>query len=280
MDLSKITSNLELGDNGIWFSKDRTQVSYPDEGNKLCFEIEKNSFWFEHRNKCITTIMENYPPPSTIFDVGGGNGIVASAIQAMGIDVVLVEPGIIGAINSKQHGICSVICSTLEDAGFQENSIPAIGLFDVIEHIENDLEFLSIVRRLLIPGGKLYFTVPAYNFLWSNEDKFAKHYRRYTISDLMDKLETSGYNIEYTTYIFSFLLFPILFFRAIPSKLGLRKTIRLEQEIQEHHTPPGLLGDLLGQLTEHELGILKRKKRMPFGGSCLVVSEKLLKNSD
>lgn len=275
MDISKMTTNLELHENGIWFSKDTAEVSYPDEGNKLCFEIEKNSFWFEHRNKCITTIIEQYHPPGTVFDVGGGNGIVASAIQNMGIEVVLVEPGKTGAINSKQNGIQSVICSTLEGADFQENSIPAIGLFDVIEHIENDLEFLATIKRLLIPGGKLYITVPAYDFLWSNEDKYADHFRRYTSSALKEKLNTSGYNIVYSTYIFSYLLFPILFFRAIPSRLGFRKTINIDQEINEHRPPSGFIGGLLHQFTTHELHILKNKKAITFGGSCLAVAEKI-----
>ena len=39
--------------NGIYFSEKRTEVSYPEEGNKDFFEIEENSFWFNHRNNCI-----------------------------------------------------------------------------------------------------------------------------------------------------------------------------------------------------------------------------------
>ena len=37
--------------------------------------------------------MRRFPPPGTVFDVGGGNGFVTLAIQNAGMDAVLVEPG-------------------------------------------------------------------------------------------------------------------------------------------------------------------------------------------
>ena len=275
MDISKITTGLRKGELGIWFSEDRAQINYPDDGNKLCFEIEKNSFWFEHRNKCITTIIEQYHPPGTVFDVGGGNGIVASAIQNMGIDVVLVEPGMTGAINSKQNGVQSVICSTIQDAGFLNNSIPAMGLFDVLEHIESDQDFLVSINRLLIPGGKLYLTVPAFRILWSTEDNYAEHFRRYSTTELIQKLSSSGFNYIYSTYIFSFLVLPILLIRTIPSRLGFRRTISKNQEMNEHRPPTGILGGLFDQFSSFEIKLLWKKKSIPFGGSCLIVVEKI-----
>ena len=275
MDITKFTKNLELDENGIWYSKINSQVNYPQEGNELYFEIEENSFWFKHRNNCIRRILEHYPPTGTFFDVGGGNGVVSLTIQAMGLDVVLIEPGKIGALNSKQNGIQSVICSTVEDAGFLENSIPAIGLFDVLEHIEDDQAFLVLLNRLLIPGGKLYLTVPAYRILWSNEDNYAEHFKRYSTTELIQKLSSSGFNYIYSTYIFSFLLLPIILIRTIPSRLGFRRTISMEQEINEHRHPTGIVGSLLNKLSSFELSFINNRKAIPFGGSCLVIVEKI-----
>jgi len=43
--INSISENLILKD-GIWFSKDKGIVSYPKDGNDLCFQLEENSFWF------------------------------------------------------------------------------------------------------------------------------------------------------------------------------------------------------------------------------------------
>ena len=70
--------------------------------------------------------MQAFRPKGAIFDVGGGNGYVAMALQRSGIDAVVVEPGP-GALNAKQRGLRLVIQSTLEDAGFKNESITAFG---------------------------------------------------------------------------------------------------------------------------------------------------------
>ncbi len=49
------------------------------------------------------------------LDVGGGNGYVAKALIAAGIDCVLVEPGINGAMAARARAVDPVICARLED---------------------------------------------------------------------------------------------------------------------------------------------------------------------
>ena len=43
----------------------------------------------------------------------------------------------------RAKGVSVVINSTLQDAGFAPECVPAIGLFDVLEHIEDDTAALS-----------------------------------------------------------------------------------------------------------------------------------------
>jgi 2-polyprenyl-3-methyl-5-hydroxy-6-metoxy-1,4-benzoquinol methylase len=58
-----------------------------------------------------------------------------------------------------------VICARLEDAGLPPMSIDAGGMFDVLEHIEDEVAALRHVHALLCPGGRLFRTVPADQFL-------------------------------------------------------------------------------------------------------------------
>ena len=45
------------------------------------FLDRKRFSWFQHWNNCIITILDHFPPTATVFDTGGGNGCVTSAIQ-------------------------------------------------------------------------------------------------------------------------------------------------------------------------------------------------------
>lgn len=272
MIVSEIASNLKLLEEGIWISRNASQdISYPKDGNSACLKIEEQFFWFKHRNDCLIEVLKRFPPEGTLFDVGGGNGFVSFALKNSGFDTIVVELGIEGARNAKQRGLDPVICSTLEDAGFKKQSLSAVGMFDVLEHIEDDIGFLRKIRALLKKNGRLYLAVPAHRMLWSIEDDFAGHYRRYTLKDLAKKLDLAGYEIDYATYFFSLLPIPIFLFRTLPSKMRFRKKSTLQQNQKEHNPKQGLLGNLLDWHLSKELSRI-RKDKIGFGASCLVVA--------
>ena len=103
---------------GIWVSKEQESVSYPDQGNEDCFQIEDGSFWFEHRNRIILDLVANFPPHGYFFDIGGGNGFVSRALQMAGWQTVLVEPGS-GAFNASKRGQSQGIQATLDTSGIK-----------------------------------------------------------------------------------------------------------------------------------------------------------------
>ena len=76
MDVESLSDALRLDpDSGIWHASAGNQVSYPDDHNAACFLIENDSFWFSHRNRCITAAVRRFPPDGFILDVGGGNAV-------------------------------------------------------------------------------------------------------------------------------------------------------------------------------------------------------------
>jgi SAM-dependent methyltransferase len=274
IDLTTYTNAL-VEKNGIYFSEKETEISYPESGNEDCFQIEENSFWFKHRNNCITEAVLKYAPGTTFFDIGGGNGFVAKRLESEGVPTVLVEPGHNGCLNAKGRNLQNIVCATLENAEFGKNSIPAIGLFDVVEHIEHDVAFLKTIRDILAENGLVFITVPAYKTLWSNEDVDAGHFRRYTTKQLEDKLAAAGLETVYSTYIFSILILPVFLFRTLPSKLGFNKNSGdAEKHKKEHEANKGIVDDVLNRIWNLELGHIKKGKKLPFGGSCFVVARK------
>ena len=278
MNIKDIARNIREGERGIFYSKSQANLSYPEEGNEACMQIEEESFWFRHRNNVIAKSVKNFSPEGTFYDVGGGNGYVSKRLQDDGMKVLLVEPGQVGSLNAYKRGVDNVLCSSLEHAGFVDGKMDAVGLFDVVEHIENDFLFLELVNKYLKAAGYIYITVPAYNFLWSNEDKDAGHFRRYTLKDLNQVLKETGFSIEYSTYIFSILPFPIFFFRSLPSRLGLHKNSNeLAKHQNEHKVNLGWISILLDKIWNWELSRISKKKKIAFGGTCFVVAKKIEK---
>jgi len=279
MEIRDFADNIYFKD-GIWFSKNNREISYPKEGNMNCFEIENDSFWFKHRNNCIIEAVKIYSNNEIFFDVGGGNGYVAKGLEENNIKSVLIEPGLEGALNAKERGIENIICSTFEDAGIKPNSCKSLGLFDVVEHIENDNQFLKSIYSILSDNGFVYITVPAYKTLWSKEDDDAGHFKRYTIKQICSTLKDSGFEIEYSTYIFSILPIPVFLFRTIPSLLQFKeKSSKLNKHKQEHSQRKGILSSILNNVWKRELGYIKQKKKIPFGGSCFVIAKKTVANN-
>lgn len=273
VNLSEIASNIELRSDGLWSARTTSGVSYPEDGNQNCFAIEDSSFWFRHRNACIVELLKRFPPEGTFFDIGGGNGYVAQAIQDAGWEVVLVEPGHAGAKNARKRGIRQVVQATLEDAHFQPATLSAVGLFDVIEHVEDDRKFLQKIHGFLKANGRIYITVPAFQTLWSHEDEEAGHWRRYTLRSLSDALIASGFQIEFSTYIFRFLPLGILLLRVLPFRLGITSKRTAEERMRTDHQVRGKLQTkALVYLTQRELWKLASRRTSHMGGSCLVVA--------
>ena len=272
MDLQAIAPALQRADDGIWYPPRHSGLDYPDEGNAFCFQVEDHSFWFRYRNRILVEMVRRFPPRGPIFDIGGGNGFVTRGLRQAGFAAVVVEPGPVGARNAAARGLAPVVCSTLEDAGFRPASLPAVGLFDVLEHLPDDRVVLESLARLVPLGGRLYLTVPAFSWLWSDDDDLAGHHRRYTRHRLREVVEAAGFAVETDTYLFAPLPLPILALRVLPTKLGLRRPADAETLKQELKPEAGVVTAAVTRLLDVEAWWLAHVGAVPFGSSCLLVA--------
>ena len=77
---------------------------------------------------------------------------------------------------------------------FNENEFDSVLCNQVLEHIFNPDEFLSEIKRVLKPGGRLLLTVP---FVWDEHEQ-PHDYARYSSFGLKALLDKNGFNvIEY-----------------------------------------------------------------------------------
>ncbi|OBH58711.1 hypothetical protein A5686_23710 [Mycobacterium sp. E2479] len=273
LDLASVAPGLERGADGIWFAGRQEPVSYPEHANATCLQVEDRSFWFRHRNRCIASVVRRFTPAGVLLDIGGGNGYVAKGLTEVGIPCALMEPSIDGALAAKARGVEPVICARLEDSGMAAGSISAAGMFDVLEHIEDEADALRRVHELLRPGGFLFLTVPAYAFLHSSYDVEVGHFRRYTVPSLRQVVTVNGFRPLYATYFFAPLVPVVFLLRTLPSLLGVRRQADAELYSAEH-VRQGFSVDSIDGLLAVEARRILAGGTIAFGTSCLAVCVK------
>lgn len=275
LDPSDIADDLARDPRGFWAADASAAVSYPDGYHDFHFALEDASFWFRHRNRVIVAAVRGLPPAGgPIADVGGGNGYVTRGLEEAGFDAVLIEPGLAGVLNARRRGVRNVIRATAEGSGVRDGCLGGFGMFDVLEHVADDVGFLAMLGRKLAPGGRAYVAVPAFNALWSAEDDRSGHFRRYTVGSLGRALAAAGLVVEYGTYFFWCLPGPVLALRVLPTLLGLRRSFAPGLFRREYWPYDGRVTRAVEGVLAAELALVGRGRAVPFGSSCLVVARR------
>lgn len=258
---------------GVWRAPTIESVSYPTGIENAFNEIEDRSYWFRHRINAFRSVLPAKPVDGPVLDIGGGNGQIALKLQEWGWDPILLEPGS-GALNGLNRGVKKIIQAALDDADLAPHSLAAACAFDVIEHIDKDVDFLRLVHSKLRPGHLFYCTVPAYPWLWSHEDHLAGHYRRYTPRSLRKSVEAAGFQVEHCSHFFSWLTAPVFLARTVPFLLKFRPKDEdsSHSAIKSDHELPSWASGVVERIHRWEIRRLKERMTIPFGTSLLCVA--------
>ncbi len=121
------------------------------------------------------------------------------------------------------EGSQNLVCTGPEDLGFVSNSFDAILAGDILQLVSDDRKTLRELRRVLKDGGLLCLTVPAYPFLWGDDDEARGHQRRYTAAELRRKLNNCGFEISRVSYLVATGFLPSVLDRMLTNMF--RKTV-------------------------------------------------------
>lgn len=234
--------------------------------------IEGRNFWFQARAGIICDAFASYfPGAKNLIDIGCGTGFLLEEIGRHFPRVRLhgVEPSRAGF---------DFACCRLPHADIHRSNIETykahgkfdvVCAFDVLEHVEDDVNMLKKLSAMCRPGGGLMLTVPQHPFLWSKPDEYAGHWRRYRRSELAHKCADAGFKAVFCTSFVS-LLFPALYLSRIAQRcLPVRSA-----QIDAGFELPGLVNRVLSEVMSVERRLISRRTSLPFGGSLLLVAEK------
>ena len=157
-------------------------ISYPAEAFDI-IRSENVGFWATHRFKEFKRLLKKYNR-STLVEVGAGSGAMAIPLHNAGFEVFAIEPILTGANHMVANGV-TAITALLEDLKFPNSSISTLGIFDVLEHIENPCETVAEMHRIVEPGGLVFVSVPCGQWLWGSIDETLGHFRRYSRKSLI-----------------------------------------------------------------------------------------------
>lgn len=213
-----------------------------------------NYWYYRHKFLFIKKFIDT---PKTVTDIGAGSALFSRELAKL-----------YPMANFYAHDI-----NYQNDVDIQEKNITFSNsseyklsdvylLTDVLEHIENDSQFLSKIVQSAPKDAKFIITVPAFNILWSGHDVFLKHFRRYKKKQLEDLVRKSGLDIDKFQYLYFSLFLIALINRKFINRYRIRSQLKNVNKI---------LNTFLFFLCkiDHVL-----KSHTPFGVSCILIAKK------
>jgi SAM-dependent methyltransferase len=204
----------------------------------------------------------------TALDVGTGTGEFLDTMAEMGNGLVVgTELSELAARTAARSGTTprTIVRALAEQIPLADNTVSRLTSLDVVEHLDDDLVALREYRRVCRSGARAVFTVPAYAWLWSEHDNRAAHRRRYRRRQFRAVVERAGFDVEWDSYYFSYLLPPAWLLRRTP----LRRLVTVTDE--EASSTGGSADRILAGLAVLERRWLRRW-RLPVGLSIVCVA--------
>ena len=243
---------------------------FPQEAFQFLAAAEDGHFWFRSRNRLIAWALERYfPQASTLLEIGCGTGGVLAAIRTCFPTMKLVGADVSAeALRVAERRVSADL------VGFYARSIPFNNEFDVVcafvvlEHIDEDDVTLAQLARATHQGGGLLVPVPQYRWIWSANDDYACHLRRYTKREIDGKVERAGFTLVRSTGWVCTLLPIVAVSRFRDRRPGAQYDPCRELQV------PRRVNEVFGVSLAFERSLIRLGVTLPFGVSRLVIARR------
>jgi 2-polyprenyl-3-methyl-5-hydroxy-6-metoxy-1,4-benzoquinol methylase len=179
---------------------------YGDGENKFNPFVEKIIDFFRKRNAQKMAYL--FGKDGKVVDVGCGNGNFLHYLgQAEDFELIGIEPEGISANRAAKHQEIRLIRGFLEEDTFEANSIDAVTLIHVFEHLPNPRQSLDIFQKILKKDGSLLIEIPnidswqakLFRANWLHLDP-PRHLNMMSPKVLIQELEARGFHCSSKSY--------------------------------------------------------------------------------
>ena len=240
-------------------------------------ELEDTHWWFRGRRSVYLGLLRHHLKGQKIgrtLDLGCGMGGFLPELDELSERVFPADFDVDSMVRCRERGFPGGTIASGYHLPFEDESFDLVCMFDVLEHIPDHELAMREVQRVLTPNGLVLISVPAYRFLWANNDRIAMHQRRYLRRTLRPVFEQAGLVVERCSHANVFL-FPLI----LPAVLGIKaiEAVMPRKEESNHtnlsYPMPGFVNSALHAAFAAELPFTRRFD-WPVGHSIVAIARK------
>ena len=179
--------------------REAPDVNWSDELEALHEESSRDHFIdIATRRALVDPVRPFLGQGAVVVDLGCSSGHLLADLRAACADCVLTGIDLIARGLERAHEQVPDAVLLLADATdlpLQNESVDALVSANVLEHISNHERAMAEAHRVLKPGGRAAFVVPAGAGLFDYYDEFLGHERRYGRGELARIARSEGFDV-------------------------------------------------------------------------------------
>ncbi|OQY88240.1 MAG: hypothetical protein B6D38_10540 [Anaerolineae bacterium UTCFX1] len=240
---------------------------------ELMFQVEDKHWWYRGMGAIMRALLNQRYESGTrlnILDAGCGSGggisnLLTDYGSVTGVDI---EP--IALAYCQKRSLSQIARASVIRLPFANAQFDIVASFDVLYEraVADDLSALCEFMRVLVPGGRLFLRLPAYDWLRGQHDRTTHARKRYAREEVKRLLTQSGFIVERLSFANMFL-FPIAALKRLSERLFFAPGARSDLELNA-----GSLNGVLRTVLTSEAPFVAGAG-LPFGLSIVAVGRKI-----
>lgn len=234
------------------------------------------------RQSCVIDSTENWKP-GTFLEVGAGIGLMTQMFLSRGFS------GHYHDLSPESRDILRTRLNQFSDkiTVLSELALPPNILFDyllafeVLEHIEDDLQALQHWSKFIKNNGKVIISVSAHKNKFSRTDELVGHVRRYEKDELLKLLTIAGYqNIKIINYGYTLTeVSRYMSNRILNKETSFKASSIAERSLKSSYSRPAIITKYLSKTLENIFAPFRFIQRMFYnydlGDGFIAIAEKI-----
>lgn len=231
--------------------------------------VEDRMWWYRALHRNVLALLASALPAGdgAILDAGCGTGGLLRRLAERWPAARLcgLEASPLALALARPRTRAWLVAGSVNRLAFADRRFDAVVSLDVLYHANVRADAaLAEMRRCLRRGGVAVINLPAYRWLGSAHDVRVQGARRFSASEAIALVRAAGLQVEWTSY-WNTIPFPAMAVRRLLAAGVGGGDVRLY---------PPVLDCLLDRAMRLEHRALRRRWRLPFGGSVLLLARR------